>query len=272
LQFFFLHCVAFMAGVFQWPAPVPQGERLGATWGGWTARVPAFPYGSWGFLTAPECGRPVAAWVQVSGVLGAWEVLTLWKGWGTPPTAAWVLGEEPSLQHPGRAGFVMAEEREEPGWRRVWFFSSLQTLSLSVVFFREHEKEVQNRKRGKRPRGRPRKHVVSAGGGGNAAATAPEGLWPWQAAASAWTWRGLQWALGHRGWWGHSDAGRPRVRGFGGCGGGWVGEEDVSSSWRWRRRRQKSSPAPGSCLVFRPGRVWAVRSPTRLAAEDEPIS
>ncbi|NXT25703.1 CBX2 protein, partial [Syrrhaptes paradoxus] len=29
---------------------------------------------------------------------------------------------------------------------------------------KEHEKEVQNRKRGKRPRGRPRKHVVSAGG------------------------------------------------------------------------------------------------------------
>lgn len=47
------------------------------------------------------------------------------------------------------------------------FFSSLQTLSLIVVFFREHEKEVQNRKRGKRPRGRPRKHVVSPGGGGN---------------------------------------------------------------------------------------------------------
>ncbi|NWH76266.1 CBX2 protein, partial [Piaya cayana] len=32
---------------------------------------------------------------------------------------------------------------------------------------REHEKEVQNRKRGKRPRGRPRKQVVSPGGGGN---------------------------------------------------------------------------------------------------------
>ncbi|NXJ84114.1 CBX2 protein, partial [Trogon melanurus] len=31
---------------------------------------------------------------------------------------------------------------------------------------KEHEKEVQNRKRGKRPRGRPRKHVVSRGGGG----------------------------------------------------------------------------------------------------------
>uniref|UniRef100_A0A8C8B3P9 Chromobox 2 n=1 Tax=Otus sunia TaxID=257818 RepID=A0A8C8B3P9_9STRI len=29
---------------------------------------------------------------------------------------------------------------------------------------KEHEKEVQNRKRGKRPRGRPRKHVVSPGG------------------------------------------------------------------------------------------------------------
>uniref|UniRef100_A0A8C4U2M3 Chromobox 2 n=1 Tax=Falco tinnunculus TaxID=100819 RepID=A0A8C4U2M3_FALTI len=28
---------------------------------------------------------------------------------------------------------------------------------------KEHEKEVQNRKRGKRPRGRPRKHVVSSG-------------------------------------------------------------------------------------------------------------
>ncbi|NWX13203.1 CBX2 protein, partial [Aegotheles bennettii] len=28
-----------------------------------------------------------------------------------------------------------------------------------IVSFREHEKEVQNRKRGKRPRGRPRKHV-----------------------------------------------------------------------------------------------------------------
>ncbi|NWI40569.1 CBX2 protein, partial [Picathartes gymnocephalus] len=33
---------------------------------------------------------------------------------------------------------------------------------LILVFSREHEKEVQNRKRGKRPRGRPRKHVVSA--------------------------------------------------------------------------------------------------------------
>ncbi|NWS22341.1 CBX2 protein, partial [Pachyramphus minor] len=33
---------------------------------------------------------------------------------------------------------------------------------LILAFFREHEKEVQNRKRGKRPRGRPRKHVVSA--------------------------------------------------------------------------------------------------------------
>ncbi|NWW79238.1 CBX2 protein, partial [Climacteris rufus] len=32
---------------------------------------------------------------------------------------------------------------------------------LTLVFSREHEKEVQNRKRGKRPRGRPRKHVVS---------------------------------------------------------------------------------------------------------------
>ncbi|NWX36664.1 CBX2 protein, partial [Notiomystis cincta] len=32
---------------------------------------------------------------------------------------------------------------------------------LILVFSREHEKEVQNRKRGKRPRGRPRKHVVS---------------------------------------------------------------------------------------------------------------
>ncbi|NWT19576.1 CBX2 protein, partial [Vireo altiloquus] len=31
---------------------------------------------------------------------------------------------------------------------------------------KEHEKEVQNRKRGKRPRGRPRKHVVSASSGG----------------------------------------------------------------------------------------------------------
>ncbi|NWR35857.1 CBX2 protein, partial [Tachuris rubrigastra] len=30
---------------------------------------------------------------------------------------------------------------------------------LILAFFREHEKEVQNRKRGKRPRGRPRKHV-----------------------------------------------------------------------------------------------------------------
>lgn len=28
--------------------------------------------------------------------------------------------------------------------------------------FREHEKEVQNRKRGKRPRGRPRKHTVTS--------------------------------------------------------------------------------------------------------------
>ncbi|NXW70377.1 CBX2 protein, partial [Hirundo rustica] len=32
---------------------------------------------------------------------------------------------------------------------------------LIPVSSREHEKEVQNRKRGKRPRGRPRKHVVS---------------------------------------------------------------------------------------------------------------
>ncbi|NXY07960.1 CBX2 protein, partial [Pteruthius melanotis] len=31
---------------------------------------------------------------------------------------------------------------------------------LILVFSREHDKEVQNRKRGKRPRGRPRKHVV----------------------------------------------------------------------------------------------------------------
>lgn len=29
-----------------------------------------------------------------------------------------------------------------------------------LIVFREHEKEVQNRKRGKRPRGRPRKHTV----------------------------------------------------------------------------------------------------------------
>ncbi|NXA04098.1 CBX2 protein, partial [Sapayoa aenigma] len=36
---------------------------------------------------------------------------------------------------------------------------------LILVFFREHEKEVQNRKRGKRPRGRPRKHVVSPSSG-----------------------------------------------------------------------------------------------------------
>ncbi|NXF84087.1 CBX2 protein, partial [Sclerurus mexicanus] len=40
---------------------------------------------------------------------------------------------------------------------------------------KEHEKEVQNRKRGKRPRGRPRKHVVSPSSGGN-----PR-LWPWGA-------------------------------------------------------------------------------------------
>ncbi|NXS89456.1 CBX2 protein, partial [Erpornis zantholeuca] len=33
---------------------------------------------------------------------------------------------------------------------------------LILVSSREHEKEVQNRKRGKRPRGRPRKNVVSA--------------------------------------------------------------------------------------------------------------
>ncbi|NWV29424.1 CBX2 protein, partial [Origma solitaria] len=32
---------------------------------------------------------------------------------------------------------------------------------LILVFSREHDKEVQNRKRGKRPRGRPRKNVVS---------------------------------------------------------------------------------------------------------------
>ncbi|NWT05254.1 CBX2 protein, partial [Mionectes macconnelli] len=43
---------------------------------------------------------------------------------------------------------------------------------LILAFFREHEKEVQNRKRGKRPRGRPRKHVVSPGSGGNP--------WLWQ--------------------------------------------------------------------------------------------
>ncbi|NXQ26985.1 CBX2 protein, partial [Alaudala cheleensis] len=34
---------------------------------------------------------------------------------------------------------------------------------------KEHEKEVQNRKRGKRPRGRPRKHVVSPSSGGSPA-------------------------------------------------------------------------------------------------------
>ncbi|NXG62209.1 CBX2 protein, partial [Hemiprocne comata] len=45
---------------------------------------------------------------------------------------------------------------------------------------REHEKEVQSRKRGKRPRGRPRKHVVSPGGGN------PQ---PWQ------LWRGSGWCL-----------------------------------------------------------------------------
>ncbi|NXS05285.1 CBX2 protein, partial [Oxylabes madagascariensis] len=38
---------------------------------------------------------------------------------------------------------------------------------LILVFCREHEKEVQNRKRGKRPRGRPRKHVVSPSRGGS---------------------------------------------------------------------------------------------------------
>ncbi|NWY17955.1 CBX2 protein, partial [Aphelocoma coerulescens] len=38
---------------------------------------------------------------------------------------------------------------------------------LILVFSREHEKEVQNRKRGKRPRGRPRKHVVSPSSDGN---------------------------------------------------------------------------------------------------------
>ncbi|NXR16699.1 CBX2 protein, partial [Cinclus mexicanus] len=36
---------------------------------------------------------------------------------------------------------------------------------LIPVLSREHEKEVQNRKRGKRPRGRPRKNVVSASSG-----------------------------------------------------------------------------------------------------------
>ncbi|NXK65421.1 CBX2 protein, partial [Sylvietta virens] len=36
---------------------------------------------------------------------------------------------------------------------------------LILVFSREHDKEVQNRKRGKRPRGRPRKHVVSPSSG-----------------------------------------------------------------------------------------------------------
>lgn len=47
------------------------------------------------------------------------------------------------------------------------FFFFPANIVLNCCFFREHEKEVQNRKRGKRPRGRPRKHVVSAGGGGN---------------------------------------------------------------------------------------------------------
>lgn len=47
----------------------------------------------------------------------------------------------------------------------VCFFPA--NIVFHRCFFREHEKEVQNRKRGKRPRGRPRKHVVSPGGGGN---------------------------------------------------------------------------------------------------------
>ncbi|NXK90151.1 CBX2 protein, partial [Formicarius rufipectus] len=51
---------------------------------------------------------------------------------------------------------------------------------LILVFFREHEKEVQNRKRGKRPRGRPRKHVVSPSSSGN----------PWQCSGLGGHWRG----------------------------------------------------------------------------------
>ncbi|NWT72881.1 CBX2 protein, partial [Prunella himalayana] len=55
----------------------------------------------------------------------------------------------------------------------VFFFP----VNIILVSSREHEKEVQNRKRGKRPRGRPRKNVVSASRGG----AALEGLWPWRA-------------------------------------------------------------------------------------------
>lgn len=56
-----------------------------------------------------------------------------------------------------------------------FFFFVLNHFFFVIFFSREHEKEVQNRKRGKRPRGRPRKHVVSPGGAGN-----PQQRQPWR--------------------------------------------------------------------------------------------
>lgn len=75
------------------------------------------------------------------------------------------MGAEPTAPR-ARNFFLMIEEREKPELFWIFFFFPANIV-LNRCFFREHEKEVQNRKRGKRPRGRPRKHVVSAGGGGN---------------------------------------------------------------------------------------------------------
>lgn len=110
-----------------------------------------------------------------------------WPGPGTPRGGCrlWdafqlLLRAELSPQHQSRIFFN--DRRNGRIWLGLLFFlllffyASFVLNRFFVIFFsREHEKEVQNRKRGKRPRGRPRKHVVSPGGAGN-----PQQRQPWR--------------------------------------------------------------------------------------------
>lgn len=83
------------------------------------------------------CPRLSDEWDQALAAEWMISYCKLDRQWGSLGNGGWRLKPEKGLQ----AGLLKAD------WRCV---------------SREHEKEVQNRKRGKRPRGRPRKHTVTS--------------------------------------------------------------------------------------------------------------